>query len=101
MDRTVLVTGGAGYIGSHTVVELLQAGFDVIVLDNFLNSDPSVLARIESLAQEPLSLGLSLKHIEMDVRDEAGLIEVFKAHRIAGVIHFAGSKRSQSLFNSP
>jgi UDP-glucose 4-epimerase len=101
MDQTVLVTGGAGFIGSHTVLELLQAGFDVIVLDNFLNSDPSVLARIKSLAQEPLSLGLSLKHIEMDVRDEAGLIEVFKAHRIAGVIHFAGLKAVAESFQQP
>ena len=101
LDQTVLVTGGAGFIGSHTVLELLQAGFDVIVLDNFLNSDPSVLARIKSLAQEPLRLGLSLKHIEKDVRDEAGLIEVFKAHKIAGVIHFAGLKAVAESFQHP
>ncbi len=82
----VLVTGGAGYIGSHTVVELLKAGQDVVVVDNFCNSHPVVLERIAQIA------GRSPIFHELDVRDGAALADVFSQHQIDSVIHFAGLK---------
>ena len=82
----VLVTGGAGYIGSHTCVELLNEGFDVIVLDNLCNSNPKSLERVKALS------GKDLTFYEGDVRDEALLKKIFAAHEIGCVIHFAGLK---------
>ena len=82
----VLVTGGAGFIGSHTVVELLQAGYEVVIIDNFSNSSPLVLTRIEEITgKRPLL-------IEGDIRDRALLDDVFKQHEIDAVVHFAGLK---------
>ncbi len=100
-NQTILVTGGAGFIGSHTVVELLHGGFDVIVLDNFLNSDTGVISPLKFLAQDALDQGLSLKLIKMDVRDEIGLEGIFKEHLISGVIHFAGLKAVAESFERP
>lgn len=82
----VLVTGGAGYIGSHTCVELLNAGHEVIVVDNLCNSKISVLDRVKQIA------GRSVIFYNLDVRDKAALSAVFDAHRIESVIHFAGLK---------
>ena len=82
----LLVTGGAGYIGSHTVVELLNAGHDVIVLDNLCNSSVVSLARIEKIT------GKSPIFVEGDVRDAALLRSVFGTHSVDGVVHFAGLK---------
>lgn len=82
----ILVTGGAGYIGSHTCVELLNAGFDVVVLDNFSNSKMESLKRVEKLT------GRSLAFKEGDVRDRHCLRELFSQHNIDAVIHFAGHK---------
>jgi UDP-glucose 4-epimerase len=82
----LLVTGALGYIGSHTVVELLRAGHHVVGVDNLCNSKPSVCARIARIA------GKTMDFIEADVRDRAGLEAVFRAHRIDGVLHFAGLK---------
>ena len=82
----VLVTGGAGYIGSHTVVALLQAGQDVVVVDNFCNSHPIVLERIATIA------GRAPTFYQLDVRDGAALAAVFAKHQIESVIHFAGLK---------
>jgi len=82
----VLVTGGVGYIGSHTCVELLNAGHDVIVVDNLCNSKISVLDRIKQIS------GRSVTFYEVDVRDKTGLSAVFKAHQIDAAIHFAGLK---------
>ena len=82
----VLVTGGVGYIGSHTCVELLNAGHEVIVVDNLCNSKISVLDRVKQIA------GRSVTFYEIDVRDKAGLSAVFDAHKIDAVIHFAGLK---------
>lgn len=83
----VLVTGGAGYIGSHTCVELLTAGYEVVVVDNFCNSKPESLRRVEALA------GRKLAAIhEVDVRDRLALRTVFAQHRIDAVIHFAALK---------
>ena len=83
----VLVTGGAGYIGSHTCVELLNAGHDVVVVDNFCNSNPLALARVAEIAGR----GLTAEYA-VDLRDRDGLRRVFNAHRIDAVIHFAGLK---------
>jgi len=83
---SVLVTGGAGYIGSHTVLVLLEAGYSVIVLDNLSNSSRQSLNRVERLT------GKSLTFIEGDIRDSACLKQVFDGHDIASVIHFAGLK---------
>ena len=82
----ILVTGGAGYIGSHTCVELLQAHHDVVVLDNLSNSSREALVRVEALA------GKSLKFVEGDIRDSQTLDHVFKHFQIDAVIHFAGLK---------
>ena len=81
-----LVTGGTGYIGSHTVVELLGAGKDVVILDNFYNSSPKVLPRIAELA------GRAPAFEECDIRDRAGLDRIFETYKIDSVIHFAGLK---------
>lgn len=83
---TVLVTGGAGYIGSHTVVELLQSGCEVVVLDNLCNSS------IESLRRIKLITGQSPVFIEGDVRDKRLLAQLFAAAQINAVVHFAGLK---------
>ena len=82
----VLVTGGAGYIGSHTCVELLESGYGVIVVDNLCNSNPEALTRVQELT------GKSLKFYEGDVRDEALLTRIFAENQIGCVIHFAGLK---------
>ncbi len=82
----ILVTGGAGYIGSHTCLELLESGYDVVVIDNLCNSNPESLKRVEKLT------GKSLKFYEGDVRDEALLRRIFAENEISAVIHFAGLK---------
>ena len=82
----ILVTGGAGYIGSHTCVELLNAGFDVIVLDNLSNSKTESLSRVEKITNK------SLVFIKGDVRDRVCLQAIFGNHDIEAVIHFAGLK---------
>ena len=82
----VLVTGGAGYIGSHTCVELLNSGYGVVVIDNLCNSNPKCLARVEKIT------GKSVKFYEGDVRDEALLQRIFAENDISCVIHFAGLK---------
>lgn len=82
----ILVTGGTGYIGSHTVVELLAAGKDVLILDNYANSSPKVLERIAKIS------GRAPAFREGDIRDADGLRALFAAHRIEAVIHFAGLK---------
>lgn len=82
----VLVTGGAGYIGSHTVVELLDNNYDVIVVDNFSNSKPIVIDRIKEIT------GKNFKFYEVDVCDKEKLEVVFKENKIDAVIHFAGFK---------
>jgi UDP-glucose 4-epimerase len=83
---TILVTGGAGFIGSHTVVELLQAGYDVVVVDNLCNSSPVALERVAEIG------GKSPVFARVDMRDRNGLREVFAQHKIETVIHFAGLK---------
>ena len=84
--QTILVTGGAGYIGSHTVVQLIEAGFGVVILDNLCNSKAEVINRIEQItAQRP-------NFVRGDVRDRACLRKIFTEQSISAVIHFAGLK---------
>lgn len=82
----ILVTGGAGYIGSHTCVELLNEGYDVIVVDNLCNSCKEALDRVQEIT------GKTLKFYEVDILDREGLTKVFEAEQIDSVIHFAGLK---------
>lgn len=83
---TILVTGGAGYIGSHTCVELLNADWDIVVVDNFSNSKPEVLERIREIT------GKDFKFYEVDLLDKAGLERAFSENEVDAVIHFAGLK---------
>lgn len=82
----ILVTGGAGFIGSHTCVELLENGYDIIVVDNFVNSKPESLKRIKQIT------GRDFKFYETDLLDEAGVETIFANNTIEAVIHFAGLK---------
>ena len=82
----ILVTGGNGYIGSHTVVELLNLGHKVVVFDNLSNSNLAVLKRIETIT------GKQPEFVKGDIRDSQALDAVFAAHDISAVIHFAGLK---------
>ncbi|MBO9488976.1 UDP-glucose 4-epimerase GalE [Endozoicomonas sp. G2_1] len=82
----LLITGGTGYIGSHTVVELLKLGHDVAIVDNLANSSTQVLPRIEQIT------GLSPRFIEADICDRAAMDKVFSENAIDAVIHFAGLK---------
>ncbi|WP_270886588.1 GDP-mannose 4,6-dehydratase [Pedococcus sp. 5OH_020] len=97
----VLVTGGAGYIGSHTVIRLVQAGHDVIVADNFSNSKPSVIPRIEAI------LGSKLALHTVDIADAELTCELIGAEQVEAVIHFAGFKavgesvQKQTLHREP
>ena len=74
---TILVTGGAGYIGTHTCVELLNAGFDVVVIDNFCNSKPEAIQRVQKITGKPVRL------VNGDVRDKNCLRALFKQHTIS------------------
>ncbi|HEL1351233.1 TPA: UDP-glucose 4-epimerase GalE [Streptococcus equi subsp. zooepidemicus] len=86
MLGSILVTGGAGYIGSHTCVELLAAGYDVVVIDNLSNSNPKSLAAVASIA------GREVTFYQGDIRDQQLLTDIFSKHPIVSVIHFAGLK---------
>ena len=82
----ILLTGGAGFIGSHTAVEMTQAGHDVVIFDNFCNSDATVLDRLETI------LGKRLAFEEGDIRDYDRIRDVLEKHQIEAVVHFAGLK---------
>ncbi|HLF63470.1 MAG TPA: UDP-glucose 4-epimerase GalE [Saprospiraceae bacterium] len=85
--QKVLVTGGCGYIGSHTIIDLIDHGYHVISIDDFSNSDRSVLARIAKIT------GIYVQNYPIDLCDQKATAEVFKAHRdLAGIIHFAAFK---------
>lgn len=86
MSKTVLVTGGAGYIGSHICVELLQAGFEVVVVDNLSNSSKIALDRVSQITNK------TLHFYQIDVRDQEELVKVFERYPIDTVIHLAGLK---------
>jgi UDP-glucose 4-epimerase len=98
----LLVTGAAGFIGSHTVIELLAAGFNVLGLDNFSNSEEASVGRIQALKTEVLGLSApDFKMLKVDVRDEKALNAVFQAHSLHGVVHFAGLKAVGESFEQP
>ena len=82
----ILVTGGAGYIGSHTVVELLDAGFETVVVDNLSNSSAKSLDRVEEIT------GKKVTFYQVDIRDDVNLEKIFKTEKPDAVIHFAGLK---------
>lgn len=86
MKNKILVTGGAGYIGSHTCIALHEAGYDIVVYDNLSNSSHEAMNRVSNLIGQPIEF------IKGDIRDSASLRQVFAAHQFFGVIHFAGLK---------
>lgn len=86
MSKSILVTGGAGYIGTHTCLQLFKAGYELVVLDNFANSSPEALRRVEQLS------GRSVALVEGDLNDRELLDRLFSEHDIYAVIHFAGLK---------
>jgi UDP-glucose 4-epimerase len=92
MNNTILVTGGTGYIGSHTVVELLKLGNKVVIYDNLSNSSPVVIERIRAIVGATKKEVIPLTFIEGDVRDTNRLAKLFVDHHFDSVIHFAGLK---------
>jgi UDP-glucose 4-epimerase len=82
----ILITGGAGYIGSHTCVQLLEAGYEIVVVDNLSNSSVESLNRVKQIS------GKTFAFVKADIRDATAMRALFKAHAITGVIHFAGLK---------
>jgi UDP-glucose 4-epimerase len=94
-DMKVLITGGAGYIGSHTVVELIEAGHEPVIVDNFSNSSPQVLERLKKIT------GHDIAFHELDVCDREALDAVFKEHKFEAAIHFAGLKAVGESVSEP
>ncbi len=86
MPQTILITGGAGYIGSHACLEFLAAGYDIVVLDNLCNSSEESLRRVQALS------GRNIPFVQADIRDRTALDGVFRDYAIDAVIHFAGLK---------
>jgi UDP-glucose 4-epimerase len=84
--ETILVTGGAGYVGSHCCVELLDAGYEVIIIDNLCNSSPEAVERVVELG------GPAVEFLQVDLRDHAAIDDIFAEHRVDAVMHFAGLK---------
>ncbi|MGQ5525084.1 UDP-glucose 4-epimerase GalE [Chitinimonas sp. PSY-7] len=93
--KKILLTGGAGYIGSHTCLVLLEAGYEVVVIDNYSNSKPISLARVQKLVGRPVTVH------QLDIRDEEGLDRVFARHAFDAVIHFAGLKAVGESIEKP
>ncbi|MEG2139019.1 MAG: SDR family NAD(P)-dependent oxidoreductase, partial [Oscillospiraceae bacterium] len=92
---SVLLTGGAGFIGSHTAVELLDAGEEIILADNFSNSSRAVISRIQSITKK------TPRFYHIDVADRAALRRVFEENQITAVIHFAGYKAVGESVQNP
>ena len=95
MSKKVLVTGGAGYIGSHTVVELIRAGYEPLIIDDYRNSEPSVIQRLKQI------IGKEPEHVVCDVCDQNKINEVFQTFDISGVIHFAAYKAVGESVENP
>lgn len=93
--KKVLVTGGAGYIGSHTCIELVQAGYDIVVLDNLSNSSLEAMKRVEKI------VGKTIAFVKGDVRERKDLRTVFLQHKISAVLHFAGLKSVSESTSQP
>ncbi|GAB5409026.1 MAG: hypothetical protein BalsKO_13910 [Balneolaceae bacterium] len=95
VKNLVLVTGATGYIASHTIIELLKSGYDVIGIDNLENSKKSVISRITSLTNR------SLLFRKLDIRDKDALTKLFQDYQINRVIHFAGYKAVGESVENP
>lgn len=95
MSKEILVTGGTGYIGSHTVVELVNSGFTPIIIDDLSNSNIEVLSRIKQIT------GVKPQFYQLDIRDKHKLNQVFKQHKITAVIHFAAFKAVGESVQNP
>lgn len=95
MTETVLLTGGAGFIGSHTYIALIEAGYQVVILDNFVNSQPSVIDRLAQITGAPVV------YERVDVLDQAALGDVFARHRPDAVVHFAALKSVSESVSRP
>jgi len=93
--KTILVTGGCGFIGSHTVCELVQSNYNVIIIDNFINSNHSIINKMESIINTELTV------YEFDIQDKDKLKHVFQNHSINAVIHFAALKSVSESINKP
>lgn len=94
-EKTILVTGGAGFIGSHICVELIAKGYDVIILDNFVNSKEDVIQRLEKIIGKPVI------YYKTDIRDREALEKIFVSHKIDSVIHCAGLKSVGESVKNP
>ena len=92
---TILVTGGAGYIGSHTVVRLLEKGYNVVIVDNLINSSKEVLYLIKSIALK------APYFYKIDLCDRLALEEIFKIHKFDAIIHFAALKSASESIEKP
>ena len=95
MNKRVLVTGGAGYIGSHTVVELIESGYDVVIVDNLSNSERAAVDNIAKI------VGREIPFYEVDCLDKQNFDKVFKSHKIDAVIHFAAAKAVGESVQNP
>ncbi|MBQ6471192.1 MAG: UDP-glucose 4-epimerase GalE, partial [Victivallales bacterium] len=93
--REILLTGGTGYIGSHTAVAMIQAGYDIVIVDNLSNSEAAVIDRVEQIT------GTRPAFYPYDVSDKEKMREVFAQHQISGVIHFAGFKAVNESVQKP
>ncbi len=91
----ILVTGGLGFIGSHTCVSLLEAGHEVVIVDNLSNADEDVLLKIEQIT------GVKPEFYAADLRDSAALRAIFESHHVEGVIHFAALKSVNESISKP
>ncbi|XP_074309174.1 UDP-glucose 4-epimerase 5-like [Silene latifolia] len=98
MSKNILVTGGAGYIGSHTVLQLLLGGYNVVIIDNLVNSSEIALDRVKQLASD---LSHNLSFIKADLRDKEALDKLFSSTKFDAVIHFAGLKSVAESVQKP
>ncbi|MEY3619756.1 MAG: hypothetical protein RLZZ391_122 [Bacteroidota bacterium] len=95
MKKSILITGGLGFIGSHTAIELIQEGFDVVIVDNQVNSESFILDRIEQIT------GYLPVYYCLDVCDELAIEQIFENHQIDAVIHFAALKAVSESVEKP